>query len=206
MRKSSRQALAALLCFGIPFLAVRVARRQLGPLQETPTARQKGHLHAKVLIVEYSDFQCPACASVQPAVQQLMETHKGSVRLAFKHFPLSKIHKNAVKAAHAAECAAQQNQFWPYHDRLFAAQQVWRDLPDPTPSFITFAADLHFDTRRFSECLKDPSRLLLIQSDIAEGKQRFVNTTPTFFVNEERLVGQVFTSEADKVIQRALHP
>lgn len=204
MRKSKRRLLAAVLFLGLPFLAVHGTRSRLDPLRDTPKARQKGDPQAKVVIVEYSDFQCPKCASIQPTVQRMLEAYPGKVRFAFKYFPLKQIHRNAIAAAHAAECASRQDRFWPYHDRLFAAQKEWQHLADPTAAFVTYATELQLDSQRFKTCLEDSSTLLPVQLDVAEGDGQMVKSTPTFFIGDERLVGDVFASEADRIIRRKL--
>src|SRR5579864_4564662 len=91
-----------------------VKQSNWGAVLATPLARQTGDPKAKVIIVEYSDFQCPSCAAMQPTVHNLLDVYKGKIRLYYKYFPLTRIHKNAMASAHAAECAARQNQFWPY--------------------------------------------------------------------------------------------
>jgi len=203
MTRKTQKIVALLVLFGGPFLTVQAVRNRQDPLQATPKARQKGDPKAKVVITEYSDFQCPNCATIQPTVHQLLEAHAGQVRLAYKYYPLEHVHRNAMAAAHAAECASDQNRFWEYHDELFARQKSWSNLPDPTSSFVAFAGALQLDQQRFAECLKDESKLLAIKLDKAEGDKLMVESTPTFFIGEERYVGNVFASEADRAISRA---
>ena len=119
-----RFILAAMLLLGGPFVAVRLVRRDLRPLLNTPQARLKGDSAEKVIIVEYSDFQCSACAAIQPGLKKLLETYQGKIGFGFKHYPLMRRHKNAYRAAQAAECAAQDDLFWPFHDRLFETQKT----------------------------------------------------------------------------------
>jgi protein-disulfide isomerase len=81
----------------------------------------KGPASAPVEIIEFSDFQCPYCQRVNPAVEQVLSTYGDRIRFVYRHFPLSN-HPNARPAAEASQCAAEQGKFWPYHDKLFAAQ------------------------------------------------------------------------------------
>lgn len=74
---------------------------------------------APIILVEYSDFECPYCIRAYPTVKQLLNEYKDKIKLVYKHFPLSSIHPNAQKAAEAAACAASQGKFWEYHDKLF---------------------------------------------------------------------------------------
>src|SRR5437773_10245188 len=109
MAPATKRIIAGIALTLAPLLGVKsVTQSALGRFLATPKARQLGDPHAPVLLVEYSDFQCPMCARVQPTLHQFLELYKGKVRLAYKYFPL-KMHKNAVVAAHAAECAAEQN-------------------------------------------------------------------------------------------------
>src|SRR2546426_12707487 len=91
----------------LPVLAVyAVKQTSWGPMLATPPSRQIGDPQAKVIIVEYSDFQCPSCASAQTSVHQFLDIYKGKIRVAYKYYPLTKIHKNSMAAAIPAECAA----------------------------------------------------------------------------------------------------
>src|SRR5690242_5347518 len=89
----------------VPVAVVQYAKTSdWAPILSVPQARQTGDAKAPVVIVEYSDFQCPSCAGAVSVVHRLLEAYKGRVRLAYKYFPLTKIHKNSLSAAHAAEC------------------------------------------------------------------------------------------------------
>jgi len=188
-----------------PVLTVySVKQTTWGPVFAAPKERQIGEPGAKVVIVEYSDFQCPSCAHIEPTIHQLMDIYKGKVRFIYKYYPLTKIHKNAMPAAHAAECAAAEKQFWPYHDRLFQTQMAWENLQDPTTSFMAIAQDVKLDIPTFQSCYADPSRLAPIELDAKEAQDRQVTATPTFFVGDERLVGEVFATDGARVIDREI--
>ena len=154
--------------------------------------------------MEYSDFQCPSCAAVEPTIHQLLENYKGKVRFIYKYFPLTKVHQNAMPAARAADCAADQKQFWPYHDRLFATQPKWAPLADATTSFMAIAQEVKLDIPKFSACYADPSRTAVIQQDAKEAQERQVQATPTFFIGDERLVGNVFITDGARTIEKEL--
>jgi protein-disulfide isomerase len=168
-----------------------------------PHARQKGDPGAPVIILEYSDFQCPACAHIQPVLKGLMEAYKGKALLMFKYFPL-RMHKNALPAAQAAECAGDQNQFWPYGDRLFETQSQWAPLTDTTTSFMAIAVEVKLNVPAFTACLADPAKRDLIMKDVEEGERRQINSTPTFFVGDQRLVGPVFATDGARAIEKEL--
>jgi protein-disulfide isomerase len=147
----------------------------------------RGNLDAKVVVVEFSDFQCPFCRKhveeTQPALdEQFVDT--GDVMWIFKHFPLT-IHPQAPAAGAAAECAGDQGKFWEMHDLLFTNVDTW-SISDPTPIFADLAGQLELDVEAFNACLEDPAASERVQSDMDEGAP-FVQGTPTFIVlfNEE---------------------
>jgi len=169
-----------------------------------PKARQIGDPKAPVVIVEYSDFQCPSCASVDPTIHQFLDIYKGKIRLIYKYYPLTKIHKHAMESAHAAECAATQDHFWPYHDRLFQTQLSWAPLADATTSFMAIAQEVKLDMPKFQACYADPTRVKPIEQDALEAQAHQVTGTPTFFIGDERLVGQVVVTDGARSIEKAL--
>jgi len=85
----------------------------------------RGSADAPVTIVEFSDFQCPYCARVEPTVEQVMQQYQGKVKLYFRDFPLSSIHPYAEQAAEASRCAGEQGKYWEYHDMLYQKQTEW---------------------------------------------------------------------------------
>lgn len=136
-----------------------------------------------VTLVEFSDFQCPACKQVQEPLKQLLERNRGKVRFVYRHFPLTTIHKNAQPAAQAAEAAHKQGKFWEMHDILFAKQTDWEKEGDPTVKFVQYATDLQLDKDKFvadltSQAVKDAVNM----DNIAATRYR-LSGTPTFFVN-----------------------
>lgn len=151
----------------------------------------KGNPEATVTLVEYSDFQCPACASFQPVVAELMAQYGDRLRFEYKHFPLP-IHNYAQQAAVAAEAAAQQGKFFEYHDALFQNQQEWSNSATPQALFVKYAEDLGLDTEAFrrhqnSSVLRDA-----VRADLAEARELGLTGTPTFFLNGERMQFETF--------------
>jgi len=150
----------------------------------------RGGANAEVLIVEYSDFQCPFCERVTPTVQQILSTYGDQVKLVYKHFPLESLHPNAVKAAEASECAADQGKFWEMHDAMFADQNKLS-----TTDLKATAAGLGMDSTAFNACLDGGSKLAIVSADATEGSNYGVSGTPTFFINGQMVVGaQPFSS------------
>lgn len=151
--------------------------------------RQKGEPQAPVVIVEFSDFQCPACQKAEEPVRSLLALYGKDVLFIFKHFPLERLHPWARSGAAAAECAGRQGRFWPYHDRLYDRQREWSEGSDAALWLLKYARETGLDEKAFQSCLKDPSVEAAIDADKKEGDDRFVGSTPTFFINHKRFAG-----------------
>jgi protein-disulfide isomerase len=158
----------------------------------------KGPEGAPITIVEFSDFQCPFCSKAIVNVDEVMKKYEGKVRLVFRHFPLS-FHTEAPKAAEASMCAADQNKFWEYHDKLFANQQALK-----VDDLKKHAADLGLDTARFNECLDSGKKAELVKKDMADAEKVGVTGTPAFFINGVMLSGAVPASEFASIIDAEL--
>ncbi|KAA0255742.1 hypothetical protein FBQ97_06640 [Acidobacteria bacterium ACD] len=156
-----------------------------------PTARDHstGPVDAKVTVIEYADYQCPACASAQPVVKQLIGEYSDRVRFVFRDFPLEQIHPNALAAAEAAEAAETQGKYWEMHDKLFETQEEWKDLADPIPTFTGYATALGIDGSKFRAELTNHTYRPVVKASAAGALALGVNSTPTFFINGKRLRG-----------------
>jgi len=144
----------------------------------------RGSENAPVTLVEFSDFQCPYCGRVQPTLLKVMETYPDQVKLIYKDFPLPQLHPQAPKAAEAARCAGEQDNYWDYHDAIF------EDAKDLTPDKLKrYAADLKLDTAAFDTCLDSGKYAAAVRQDMAQGAQLGLNSTPSFFINGRFLSG-----------------
>lgn len=154
----------------------------------TDDSYSKGPANASATIVEFSDFQCPACRSAFPILERITEQYKDDLRFVYRHFPLPS-HKNSKVAAEAAESAGAQGKFWEFHDILFERQNSWGDSGQPEKIFISYAEELELDTDKFQKDLKEHTFLPKINADIKAGNNAGVSSTPTFFLNGEKLPG-----------------
>lgn len=136
----------------------------------------------KVQVVEFGDYQCPACGQAHPTVQKLKEEYKDEITFVFRNFPLP-MHPNAQPAAEAAEAAAAQGKFWEMHDKLFETQAQWSSLADPTSLFVQYAEELKLDKDRFTNDITTKAHKAFISDDQSDGYAVGVSGTPTFFVN-----------------------
>ncbi len=143
----------------------------------------RGNADALVTIVEFSDFQCPFCARVQPALKQVLEAFPGKVRLVWKDNPLP-FHPNAPLAALAARAAGAQGKFWEMHDRLFSDQNA---LDRPTVE--TYARQLRLDRKRFLAALDSDKNKKGITADLQQGEKLGITGTPGFFINGRQFTG-----------------
>ncbi|PIT86441.1 MAG: disulfide bond formation protein DsbA [Candidatus Magasanikbacteria bacterium CG10_big_fil_rev_8_21_14_0_10_43_6] len=153
---------------------------------ETPVAddeHTKGNPNAPLTLVEYSDFQCPACASMYPIIKQLSTTFPDDLKVVYRHFPLRQIHAQAQLAAEAAEAAGEQNKFWEMHDLLFNTQREWSDNPDARDIFIELAASLGLDEDQFITDMNSKKTKNTISDHYASGASANIPGTPSLFLN-----------------------
>lgn len=150
------------------------------------TENVKGNTEATVTLVEFSDFQCPACASFQPVMDEVMKAYGDNLRFEYKHFPLP-IHPYAQQAAVAAEAAAQQGKFFEYHDLLFKNQQNWSTAVAPGALFVQYAEELGLDVQTFRRHQKSSILRDKVRADLTEARELGLTGTPTFYLNGERM-------------------
>jgi protein-disulfide isomerase len=137
-----------------------------------------GAEHAPVAVVEYGDFQCPTCKQAAAGLKLLLERFAGRVRLVFRHFPLEQAHSQALAAAEAAECAAEQGKFWEMHDLLFANQEHLS-----LKHLHGYAERLGLDVARFTAEMDDHVYLQRVREHQDSGRRSHVRATPGFFVD-----------------------
>jgi len=160
----------------------------------------KGNPDAEVVLVEYSDFQCPACRAMYPIVSSLMAEYGDSIRFEYRHFPIERAHPYAVQAGAAAEAAGQQGKFYEFHDALFENQQTWSQSPTPNVFFMQYAEELELDLDMFrrhsnASVLRDK-----VRSQQQEGLAAGVTGTPTMFLNGERMVYSTYDEFVTQVV------
>lgn len=146
-----------------------------------------GSADAKVQIVEFGDYQCPACGQAHPLLKQLVTDYNGQVALVFRNFPLSQIHPNAEGAARAAEAAGRQGKYEDMHNKLFETQSRWNSSLDPMKAFAGFAEDLGLDMNKYNADVKDQAVIDKIRIDKGDGEALGVDSTPTIFINGEKV-------------------
>ncbi len=146
----------------------------------------RGNPEAPVTIVEFSDFQCPYCARLQPTLKQVLKAYPNEVRLVYKDFPLG-FHEHAKNAARAAHAAGEQGKYWEMHDLIFEKNnELSEDM------FRKFAERLNLDITRFMADFRSTRYDKQIQQDINLGRSLGVTGTPTLFINGKRMRNRSF--------------
>lgn len=163
----------------------------------------RGPENASVTLVEYGDFQCPACAVYFPVVEQLLENNPDTVRFAFRQYPLRTIHTNADAAARASEAAGTLGAFWPMYDKLYSEQDAWSDVDDAMTLFQTYATELGLDAGAWRSATDSAEVKQAIQDDLESGDAAGVDGTPSFFVNNRRIANPASLDAFQKVIDDA---
>jgi protein-disulfide isomerase len=172
-----------------------------GPLAEVQANEHiRGDLKkAKVLVVEYSDFQCPFCAQHHPSLQQMVDEYGNDVAWVYRHFPLTSIHPQAMPAALASECASEQGKFWEYGDALVANQSKLSDA-----YYKELASTLRLNTKKFDDCYASKKYQSVVDGDAASGESAGVNGTPATFINGQLVSGAVPYSTLKQMIDAEL--
>ncbi|MEW5956247.1 MAG: DsbA family protein [Chloroflexota bacterium] len=164
-----------------------------------------GSPDAPVVIVEYSDFQCPYCGRHFREVEsRLKESYvkNGQVRLVYKHYAF--LGQESVWAALASECAAEQNKFWEYHNLIFSRQSGENQGAFSQDNLKAWAAELKLDPTAFNQCLDSNKYLEVVQANTLEGRQLGIRGTPGFYVNDIPIVGAESFEVFQQVIEEKL--
>jgi len=144
----------------------------------------RGPAKAPVTLIEYSDFQCPACEAYYPLVEKLFTQSSTTLRMVYRHFPLPQ-HANALLASRASEAASLQGKFWDMYHLLFDNQSSWADLSDTEARkiFSQYATKIGLDMAAYNSSLDSDAVKARIQENVDEGIKIGIDATPTFFVN-----------------------
>lgn len=170
----------------------------------SPDDWTKGKADAKVRVIEYSDLQCPACASYEPIVKQVIDNYGDKIQFVYRHFPLRSIHKNGQTASQYAEAAGQQGKFWEYHDKLFDTQSEWSDLGNPQSKFKEYGKMLGLDEAKLETYATSQAAKDRVDNDYNSGASANVNATPTFFLNGRKIASPQTYEAFAKLLDDAL--
>ena len=159
---------------------------------------------AKVTIVEFGDYQCPACGQAHPIVQRILNDYKGKINFVFRTFAF--LGPESTWAGEASECAGEQGKFWEYHDYLYEHQNGENKGTFSKENLKNFAKSFKLNTEQFNLCLDTDKYSQKVSNDRADGQDLGVNSTPTFFINGEKNAGvltlETFKSKIDSILQK----
>ncbi len=159
---------------------------------------------AKVVMIEYSDFECSFCAKHHPTMMQAVKEYGDKVAWIYRHLPLS-FHANAIPAANASECASEQGKFWEFSDAMFANQSsLTGNAAAATTFFNKTAADLKLDISKFNKCFADSKYQSVVDAHEKSGATAGVSGTPATFINGTLVSGAVPYASLKKLIDDAL--
>lgn len=161
----------------------------------------RGSPTGPVLIVEYSDFECQFCSEAALTIDKLVQAYPGQIALVYKHFPLTAQHPHALKAAEAFECAGEQGKAWEMHDEMFKHQNAL-GVDDLTG----YSSKVGINSTQFRDCLVNNKKAAIVGQDLAEATRRGLDRTPTFFIDNKRLVGAQPYDSFRAVIEGELNP
>lgn len=177
------------------------ANRRLDPAVTLATDDDPslGPRDARVVVVEFGDFECPACGAEFPVVKQLMDQYKDRVRFVFRDLPLTDIHPNALNAALAANCAFEQGKFWEMHDTLYTHQDALAE-----EDLKRYAVQLGLNSVQFGDCWQSSKYLDEVENDTQTALSAGVQATPTFFINGQPVQGAIPYETFQQLILKAL--
>lgn len=159
---------------------------------ESPTT---GGIEQKIVLLEFSDFQCPYCAEAHKTLKQFMNTHQDQVTLVYKNLPLKAIHPEAMAAAIAAWSAGQQGKFWQYHDALFTRQnELGEEL------YLNIAQNLNLDLKKFNQDRKAKIADAVIEKDLEMAQTLGIQGTPFFIMNGKTFAGAIPLSALESAL------
>lgn len=157
----------------------------------------KGSKEAKVLIFEYADFQCPACAEASNLTSKLVDKYEGKVALIYRHFPLPG-HNNAKAAAAAAEAAGKQGKFWEMNKALYSNQFAWtNETTNRDQLFADYANEIGLDMDKYNADIKSDQIAQKIKFDMALAKLENINETPTFIIDGKKISSDVWADQTE---------
>ncbi len=152
-----------------------------------PTTHLFGSGKKKVTLIEYGDYQCPACGAYYPLVKAVVEKYKDDIYLQFRNYPLVTIHQNAFAGSRAAEAADMQGKYWEMHDLLYEQQRTWSASNSPKIYFDQYATELKLDLKKFDDDYSSSTVNDRIAADIKEGQKIGADSTPTFVLDGKKL-------------------
>ena len=153
----------------------------------SPLDHVKGNASSTVVLIEYGDFQCPACRAYYSVLRELSQTYGDKMVFVYRHFPLKQIHFNAEPAAWASEAASHQSKFWEMHNLLFEKQEEWSQASDLKTVFGDYATIIGLDKEKFIADLSSKEVKNFVNNERHSGEKAGFSSTPTFVLNGKKI-------------------
>jgi len=188
----SKQFLAVLAIIVLGFVGIfTLNHHKAGAPSQSSSSQPTNHITGtgskNVTLIEYGDYQCPACGAYYPLVKTITEKYKNDIFFQFRNFPLIQIHPNAFAGARAAEAADKQGKFWEMHDMLYEQQKTWSAGNNAKTYFDQYASQLNLDITKFDQDYASDEVNDLINADIKAGQALGADSTPTFVLDGKKL-------------------
>ncbi len=159
---------------------------------------------ATVTLVEFSDFQCPACGAYYPIVTQVLKDFKNELTFVYRNFPLTDLHPNAMIAAQAAEAAGEQGKYWEMHDLLFTKQKDWSGSSTAKDIFVQYAESLGLNADQFKKNIDSGAVKKRVNQDINDGNVLGITGTPTFYLDGVKLTNPASLADFEALVKAAI--
>ncbi|MFA5131977.1 MAG: thioredoxin domain-containing protein [Candidatus Paceibacterota bacterium] len=198
--------LAAIIVLLFAYYFYAMSKGQVQAVKEvviSETDHVRGAQDGKVTLVEFGDFQCPACSAYEKLVQTMLIQNPATLKVVFRHFPLMQIHQNALLSAKASEAAGIQGKFWEMHDILYAKQTEWSTGLNARDFIMTYATTLGLDIKKFSDDMNSKAVEEKIFAEYQEGIKLGIQGTPTFFINGKMIESPQTVEAFDALIKAA---
>lgn len=169
----------------------------------TAADHTQGPTTAKATLVEFADFQCPACAAYFPLVERLKQDFPNDLRVVYRYFPLRQIHFQAQNSAQAAEAAGAQGKFWEMYSQLYTNQEAWANTAGMEP-FNKYATAIGLDMTKFTADSTSKATKDRINVDSEYGISIGINGTPTFYLNGKKIVNPQGYDQFKALVQAAI--
>lgn len=177
--------------FGVLFVTNKNKKTDTGSSSSSSSAQTSEHVvgagKKNVTLIEYGDFQCPACKSYFPLVEEVRKTYGDDIKFQFRHFPLTQIHPNAFVGSRAAEAAGKQGKFFEMYNLLYENQSEWSSSSNPTPILEGYASQLSINIDQFKKDMMSAETSSVINADIKAAQAIGATSTPTFVINGKRV-------------------
>ena len=162
-----------------------------------------GNASSSILLVEYSDFQCPACALYFPLIERLIKEEGDKIRFVYRNFPLPQ-HQNAIPAAQSAGAAGLQGKFWDMYKLIFSTHDEWEYSTSSKDIFRGYAQKIGLDMVKYDNDLDSNTVKEKISADTKQGANAGIDSTPTFYLNGKKIINPRSYDEFKKLIDEAL--